>query len=143
LLTGISTASNWTFNFVVVMVTGPSFSNISWKTYIVFAALNAAIVPVVYFFFPETGGRSLEGEIGFVWGVFFGIVLLTRSHQDLDVVFALAHNEGLDPVEVSLRKDVPLAGSREADEILGVDPGARYYTVCKGMPTSIPGGEQP
>jgi len=107
---------------VVVMVTGPSFSNISWKTYIVFAALNAAIVPVVYFFFPETGGRSLE---------------------DLDVVFALAHNEGLDPVEVSLRKDVPLAGSREADEILGVDPGARYYTVCKGMPTSIPGGEQP
>ena len=29
-----STASNWTFNFVVVMVTGPSFNNISWGTYI-------------------------------------------------------------------------------------------------------------
>ncbi|EGO21402.1 hypothetical protein SERLADRAFT_373197 [Serpula lacrymans var. lacrymans S7.9] len=57
----LSTASNWTFNFVVVMVTGPSFSNISWRTYIVFAALNAVIVPMIYFFFPETGGRSLEG----------------------------------------------------------------------------------
>ncbi|KIK35386.1 hypothetical protein CY34DRAFT_57240, partial [Suillus luteus UH-Slu-Lm8-n1] len=95
----LSTASNWTFNFVVVMVVGPAFNNISWRTYIVFAALNAAIVPVVYFFFPETGGRSLE---------------------DLDVVFALAYITGEDPVKVSLRKDVPLAGSREADEILGV-----------------------
>ncbi|KAG2126227.1 general substrate transporter [Suillus clintonianus] len=98
----LSTASNWTFNFVVVMVVGPAFNNISWRTYIVFAAFNAVIVPVVYFFFPETGGRSLE---------------------DLDVVFALAHNTGEDPVKVSLRKDVPLAGSREADEILGVSTG--------------------
>ncbi|KIK92786.1 hypothetical protein PAXRUDRAFT_829626 [Paxillus rubicundulus Ve08.2h10] len=118
----LSTASNWMFNFVVVMVTGPSFSNISWKTYIVFAALNAGIVPVVYFFFPETSGRSLE---------------------DLDVVFALAYNEGLDPVKVSLRTDVPLAGSREADEILGVESDARYYAACKGTPTSTPAGEQP
>ncbi|KAG2081113.1 general substrate transporter [Suillus discolor] len=106
----LSTASNWTFNFVVVMVVGPSFNNISWRTYIVFAALNAAIVPVVYFFFPETGGRSLE---------------------DLDVVFALAHTTGEDPVKVSLRKDIPLAGSREADEILGVSTGVQYYQATK------------
>ncbi|KAH7924025.1 general substrate transporter [Leucogyrophana mollusca] len=97
----LSTASNWTFNFVVVMITGPSFNNISWGTYIVFAALNACALPVIYFFFPETAGRSLE---------------------DMDVVFALAYNEGVSPVEVSLRKDVPLAGSPEADRILGVAP---------------------
>lgn len=30
----LSTASNWIFNFMVVMVTGPSFENISWGTYI-------------------------------------------------------------------------------------------------------------
>ncbi|KAI0832570.1 general substrate transporter [Trametes gibbosa] len=96
-----STASNWTFNFMVVMVTGPSFNNIKWGTYIVFAALNAFIIPVVYFFFPETAGRSLEDA-------------------DMDVVFALAYNEGVSPVQVSLRKDVPLAGSAEADEILGI-----------------------
>ncbi|KAH7921981.1 general substrate transporter [Leucogyrophana mollusca] len=112
----LSTASNWTFNFVVVMVVGPSFNNISWRTYIVFAALNAAIIPVVYFFFPETGGRSLE---------------------DMDVVFALAYNEGLDPVKVSLRKDVPLAGSREADEILGVNPGLRSRTGNSTPSTSV------
>ncbi|KAH8118587.1 general substrate transporter [Phellopilus nigrolimitatus] len=95
----LSTASNWIFNFMVVMVTSPSFQNIDWGTYIVFGSLNALIVPVVYFFFPETAGRSLE---------------------DMDIVFALAHNEGVSPVGVSLRKDVPPAGSPEADEILGV-----------------------
>ncbi|TFY54378.1 hypothetical protein EVJ58_g8903 [Rhodofomes roseus] len=94
-----STASNWIFNFVVVMVTGPAFNSIGWKTYIVFAALNAFIIPIVYFFFPETAGRSLE---------------------DMDVIFALAYNEGVSPVGVSLRKDVPAAGTPEADEILGV-----------------------
>lgn len=30
----LSTASNWAFNFMVVMVTGPSFQNINWGTYI-------------------------------------------------------------------------------------------------------------
>ncbi|KAL1709202.1 general substrate transporter [Schizophyllum commune] len=93
----LSTASNWSFNFMVVMVTGPSFQNIDWGTYIVFAALNALIIPVVYFFFPETSGRSLE---------------------DMDVVFALAYKEGVSPVKVSLRDDVPPAGTPEADAIL-------------------------
>ena len=53
----------------------------------------------MYFFFPETAGRSLE---------------------DMDVVFALAYNEGVSPVKVSLRKDVPTAGTPEADAILGI-----------------------
>ncbi|CAE7204472.1 unnamed protein product [Rhizoctonia solani] len=94
----LSTASNWAFNFMVVMVTGPSFQNIGYHTYTVFACLNAFIIPVVYFYFPETSGKSLE---------------------DMDVVFAQAYNEGVSPVTVSLRKDLPAAGSPEADEILG------------------------
>ncbi|KAG9311786.1 general substrate transporter [Chiua virens] len=125
----LSTASNWIFNFMVVMVTGPSFNNISWRTYIgmssfvylcmrdgltplvVFAALNAFIIPIVYVFFPETAGRSLE---------------------DMDVIFALAYNEGVSPVAVSLRKDIPAAGSPEADRILGIESsttGERSYST--------------
>jgi hypothetical protein len=38
---------------------------------------------------------------------------------DMDVIFALAHIEGVSPVSVSLRKDIPPAGSPEADRILG------------------------
>jgi MFS family permease len=55
-----STSSNWIFNFMVVMITPVAFENIGYKTYVIFAAINAAIVPTVYFFFPETAYRSLE-----------------------------------------------------------------------------------
>ncbi|PNP37623.1 hypothetical protein TGAMA5MH_10466 [Trichoderma gamsii] len=56
----LSTSSNWIFNFLVVMITPVAFTNIKWKTYVVFAVLNAFMVPCVYFFFPETAYRSLE-----------------------------------------------------------------------------------
>ena len=39
---------------------------------------------------------------------------------DMDVIFALAYKEGVSPVGVSLRKDIPSAGTPEADEILGI-----------------------
>ncbi|EXJ73621.1 uncharacterized protein A1O5_03383 [Cladophialophora psammophila CBS 110553] len=55
-----STSANWIFNFLVVMITPVSFSSIKWKTYLVFAVINAAMVPVVYVFYPETAYRSLE-----------------------------------------------------------------------------------
>lgn len=42
------------------MITPIAFENIGYQTYIIFAAINAAIVPTVYFFFPETAYRSLE-----------------------------------------------------------------------------------
>jgi len=38
---------------------------------------------------------------------------------DMDVVFAIAHIEGVSPVSVSLRKEVPRAGTTEANRILG------------------------
>ncbi|KAH8631352.1 Sugar transporter [Alternaria alternata] len=56
----ISTTANWIFNFLVVMITPPAFANIGYQTYIIFAVINAAMVPSVYFFFPETAYRSLE-----------------------------------------------------------------------------------
>ena len=39
----------------------------------------------------------------------------------MDIVFALAYNENVSPVAVSLRKDVPAAGTPEADRILGIE----------------------
>jgi hypothetical protein len=45
---------------MVVMVTPVAFASIGYQTYIIFAVINFAIVPSVYFFFPETAYRSLE-----------------------------------------------------------------------------------
>ncbi|KXL48364.1 hypothetical protein M433DRAFT_159246 [Acidomyces richmondensis BFW] len=56
----VSTACNWIFNFMVVYITPPAIQNIGYKTYIIFAVLNAAFVPVMYLFYPETKGLALE-----------------------------------------------------------------------------------
>lgn len=58
--TAISTACNWSFNFLVVMITPVSFSTIQHHTYLIFAAINFLMLPVFYFLYPETKGRTLE-----------------------------------------------------------------------------------
>ncbi|KAJ5698848.1 hypothetical protein N7462_000853 [Penicillium macrosclerotiorum] len=59
-ISAVSTTAVWTFNFLLAEVTPVGFDTISYRYYIIFAVLNAVIVPIVYFFFPETNGRSLE-----------------------------------------------------------------------------------
>ncbi|KAM0695729.1 hypothetical protein Q7P36_004211 [Cladosporium allicinum] len=56
----LSTVSNWVWNFFIVMITPILISSISWGTYLFFAVLNAIFIPILYFFYPETAGRSLE-----------------------------------------------------------------------------------
>jgi sugar porter (SP) family MFS transporter len=56
----VSTCSNWLFNFTVVMITPVMIAHIGWGTYLFFAVMNAIFIPPMYFFYPETAGRSLE-----------------------------------------------------------------------------------
>lgn len=58
--TAISTACNWGFNFMVVMITPISFNSIDHHTYLIFFGINFCMVPVLYFLYPETKGRTLE-----------------------------------------------------------------------------------
>ncbi|KAH9878160.1 hypothetical protein J1614_003377 [Plenodomus biglobosus] len=91
---GLSTSANWLLNFVyvppssthfrissltlrrIVFITPIAFHRISWRTWIIFAVTNAAIVPLVYLFYPETASRSLE---------------------EVDVIFQLAKDEPGNP----------------------------------------------
>jgi hypothetical protein len=45
---------------MIVQITPPALTNIGYKTYIIFAVLNACWVPIIYLFFPETKGLELE-----------------------------------------------------------------------------------
>ncbi|WVF69426.1 hypothetical protein IAT40_004203 [Kwoniella sp. CBS 6097] len=56
----IATACNWITNYAVVQFTPSGIDNLGWKFYIIFAIINAAFLPPIYFFFPETKGLSLE-----------------------------------------------------------------------------------
>ncbi|CAK3778436.1 general substrate transporter [Lecanosticta acicola] len=74
---GLSTVSNWFFNYAVVQLAPIMINKIAWKTYFVFFCFNIAFIPVIYFFFPETNGHKLE---------------------TLDAIFATAHAKGENPV---------------------------------------------
>ncbi|KAK9356644.1 general substrate transporter [Lipomyces doorenjongii] len=56
----ISTAANWISNFIVVEITPPAIKNIGYRTYIIFAIFNVCFLPIVWFWFKETKGLSLE-----------------------------------------------------------------------------------
>ncbi|GMM33784.1 glucose-inactivated glycerol proton symporter [Saccharomycopsis crataegensis] len=56
----ISTATNWLCNFAVVMFTPLFVNNTRWGCYLFFAIMNMIWIPIIFFFYPETAGRSLE-----------------------------------------------------------------------------------
>ncbi|KAF2202177.1 general substrate transporter [Delitschia confertaspora ATCC 74209] len=56
----LGTATNWIFNFMVVEVTPPGIESLHWRFYIIWTVFNFAFIPTVYFFYPETAGRTLE-----------------------------------------------------------------------------------
>lgn len=56
----LASASDWLFNYFIVQLTPLGIHHLHWKFYIIFFILNACFVPIVYLFFPETAGKSLE-----------------------------------------------------------------------------------
>ncbi|CDS14392.1 hypothetical protein LRAMOSA06561 [Lichtheimia ramosa] len=95
----LSTCSNWLSNYVIVMITPPAIANIGYGIYVIFAIFNFLFIPIVYFFYPETKGRSLE---------------------ELDVVFAKANEENVSPVKMA-QKMPKLEGAALEREL------ARYF----------------
>ncbi|KAI9045965.1 sugar porter family MFS transporter [Aspergillus affinis] len=57
---GLSAAGNWIFNFALAYFVAPAFTNIQWKTYIIFGVFCTVMTFHVFFMYPETSNRSLE-----------------------------------------------------------------------------------
>ncbi|KAL1990351.1 hypothetical protein VTN49DRAFT_6190 [Thermomyces lanuginosus] len=89
----ISTCSNWLFNFVIVMITPVMIDNIGWGTYLFFAVVNACFLPIIYFFYPETAGRSLE---------------------EIDIIFAKGYTENINYVTAA--KQLPKLSDEEVEQ---------------------------
>ncbi|OAP57496.1 hypothetical protein AYL99_08234 [Fonsecaea erecta] len=64
---GISITGLFVSTIVYLQAAPVAFANIGWKYYLVFVCVTASMIPVVWFYFPETKGRSLE-DIGEVFG---------------------------------------------------------------------------
>ncbi|KAI9036922.1 sugar porter family MFS transporter [Aspergillus affinis] len=65
-MASISTANHWLWNFAVTMITPVAIDTIGYQYYLVFTCVGLCIPLSVYFFYPETMGRSLE-EIDLVF----------------------------------------------------------------------------
>ncbi|KAK9384091.1 general substrate transporter [Kockiozyma suomiensis] len=63
---GFSGAWNWIFNFALAFFVPPAFTNIQWKTYIIFAVFCVVMAIHVFFLFPETKAKTLE-EVDILW----------------------------------------------------------------------------
>ncbi|KAL2836801.1 general substrate transporter [Aspergillus pseudodeflectus] len=57
---GLSAAGNWIFNFALAYFVAPAFTNIQWRTYIIFGVFCTVMTFHVFFMYPETAERSLE-----------------------------------------------------------------------------------
>ncbi|CAI5760682.1 unnamed protein product [Candida verbasci] len=76
----VSTCTNWICNFAVVMFTPVFIAKSDWGCYLFFALLNWIWVPIIFFFYPETKGRTLE---------------------EIDIIFAKAEIEKRQPWRVA------------------------------------------
>ncbi|KAF7596388.1 hypothetical protein BBP40_002132 [Aspergillus hancockii] len=56
----LATATDWITNFVIVEITPIGIQSIGWRFWIAWTVFNAAFLPVIYFFCPETANRALE-----------------------------------------------------------------------------------
>lgn len=61
-ITGMSygVATNWLINFAVVFITPLGVAKLKAQFYVIWTVFNAFMVIIVYVFYPETAGRSLE-----------------------------------------------------------------------------------
>ncbi|GAA5864848.1 hypothetical protein JCM5296_005972 [Sporobolomyces johnsonii] len=76
----VSTINNWLFNFTVVMFTPPFLASSAVGCFAFFGAINLCFLPVIYLFYPETAGRSLE---------------------EIDIIFARAYVEKVSYVKMA------------------------------------------
>ncbi|KAF9888247.1 Solute carrier 2 (Facilitated glucose transporter) member 8 [Aspergillus nanangensis] len=85
--TSISASSNWMNNFVIAFITPPMLSSITWGTYIFFCVWCAIGGLFIFFFFPETKGKTLE-EMDVVFGA-------TTSSDDMAALRLIQEQVGL------------------------------------------------
>ncbi|GAW15575.1 hypothetical protein ANO14919_049890 [Xylariales sp. No.14919] len=80
----LAMCTNWPANFVIVEITPIGIRNIGWRFWIVWTIFNAAFLPVIYFFYPETG--MIVFALLTRWYL-LNLPLANRTLEDLDEYF--------------------------------------------------------
>lgn len=106
--TSMTSATNWFINFWFALYLPTAMAKISWELYMIFMALCYLMAIVVFFFYPESAGKSLE-EMDFLFDKSRTVwVFKDRDATKIGAIFErdLAHGEAL--TAFGDRKAVPL-----------------------------------
>lgn len=60
IINSVSISMSWLVSILVVDIAPTAFDILGQRFFLVFAGLNAAMAPAIYYLFPETAGRCLE-----------------------------------------------------------------------------------
>ncbi|GAA5920252.1 hypothetical protein JCM6882_007913 [Rhodosporidiobolus microsporus] len=113
----VSTLSNWLFNFAVVQFNPPFLESTAWGCFLFFTCWNALFIPVVYFFYLETAGKTLK---------------------EIDLMFASAYAQNRSYVTGSLKQ-----GKMNEEEVRSeLDRLHRKHEVRKGRAVGGAGDEE-
>ncbi|GAA5995732.1 sugar porter family MFS transporter [Rhodotorula paludigena] len=91
----LATMTNWLFTFLVVMITPVAIDTIGYQIYIVWACTNFAFIFLVYFFYVETTGQTLE---------------------DLDLLFSQETSWFIGPKSAKLAREIRYARNAQRQE---------------------------
>ncbi|KKA18108.1 hypothetical protein T310_7944 [Rasamsonia emersonii CBS 393.64] len=115
--TSMTTATNWFINFWFGLYIPTAMNKISWKLYIIFMALCYLMSIVVYLFYPESAGKTLEEmDLLFTKGR-SPWVFLDRDATKIGAIFErdLARGEAL--IVDKEKGDVDVAVARQVEDI--------------------------
>ncbi|KAF7424377.1 hypothetical protein PC9H_009684 [Pleurotus ostreatus] len=79
--TSVATCANWAFNVLLSQVSPIGMTNVKWKFYLLFVALNFVDFIIITLFFPETKGKSLE-DMAIVFGDNVDTKRILDEHKD-------------------------------------------------------------
>ncbi|KAJ5546660.1 hypothetical protein N7494_004245 [Penicillium frequentans] len=111
--TSMTSATNWFVNFWFALYIPTAMEKISWKLYMVFMTLCFTMAVVVFFFYPETAGKSLE-EVDFLFSKDRTVwVFRDRQARKVGAIFErdMAHGEALTDF------DGKIAGTSHVDNV--------------------------
>ncbi|OQD87738.1 hypothetical protein PENANT_c005G00943 [Penicillium antarcticum] len=95
-INSFSISISWAVSILITNVTPLAFNTMGQTYFVIFAGFNAAMVPIIYYMFPETAGRSLE-EMDKIFALSRGMFDVVK------VARLLPHGQ---PSDLSIEKDL-------------------------------------